>query len=119
MSSHANVPVSKPSDLAPTTVDNGLPPAQITRLARGLTEHLLVDDVTPETDETGLAHVYSTEGEQYVVDVETGVCSCPDAGERCKHTYRVEVALGRRSLPQWAELEAVDDRLRESLGLDE
>ena len=100
----ADVPVSEPSDLSPTTVDDDLPPAQITRLARGLTEHLLVDDVTPETDETGLAHVYSTKGKQYVVDVETGVCSCPDAehnldldaGERCKHTYRAEVALGRR-----------------------
>ena len=116
----------EPRDLSPTEIDEGLPPAQLQRLARGLTEYLFVDTITPETDETGLAHVYSTEGKQYVIDVETGVYSCPDAehnldldaGERCKHTYRAEVALGRRSLPPWAELDAVDDRLRNRLGPD-
>lgn len=99
MSPHTRVPTCEPRGLAPTTVDKGLPPAQLQRLACGLSEYLLVDTVTPETTETDLAHVYSEKGTQYTVDVETDACSCPNHefhrpdGEewRCKHAYRVDV----------------------------
>lgn len=63
------------------------------RLSRAATERLFVDDVTPSTEQTGLAHVYSERGECYTVDVETGACECADAeynidtsaGEKCKY----------------------------------
>ena len=112
----------EPTDISPTEFDDGPTPKQLAREARAATEHLLVDTVTPETDETGLVHVYSTEGKQYVVDLESGACSCPDAeynlnvehGERCKHAVRAEIVTGRRGLPP-VDVEAVDDRLRERL----
>ena len=126
MSAHTGVPTREPTDLSPTERDEGLPPAQLKRLTYGLTEHLLVDTVTPETDETGLVHVYSEKGKQYTVDLETGACSCPDFEYnhdgtdefRCKHSYRAQVATGRRGLPEWADGDAVDRMLRKRLDAD-
>ena len=98
-----------------------MPPAQMERLARAATQRLFVDDVTPVTEVTGLAHVYSEEGRQHIVAVEDGICSCEDfqynldAGERCKHGFRAELALGRRGLPEWADADAIDEMLRRRL----
>lgn len=130
MSTRATVGVAEarePRDLSPTEIDEGLPPAQLKRLARGLTEYLFVDTVTPKTDETGLAHVYGETGKQYTVDAETGVCTCPDHAYnrpedddewRCKHAYRVAVHLDHRGIPSWANLAAVDSRLLDHLGVE-
>lgn len=127
MSAHTDgvAPVAEPTDVSPTAEDRGLPPGQFERLARGVTELLLVDTVTPETEETGLAHVYGESGTQHIVDVETGACSCDDykyrsGGDdwRCKHGYRAAVATGRRGLPEWADVDALDPYLQERLGLE-
>ena len=81
-----------------------MPPAQMERLARAATERLFVNDVTPVTEKTGLGHVYSEKGRQHVVADKDGICSCEDyqynldPGERCKHGFRAELALGRRPL---------------------
>ena len=116
MSAHTGVPTREPTER-----DDGPTPGQMERLARAATERLFVDDVTPATDVTGLAHVYSEEGRQHTVAIEDGVCSCEDytynlgPGERCKHTLRAELSLGRRGLPEWADGDAVDEMLRRRL----
>lgn len=123
-------PVREPNDISPTEVDRGLSSGQLDRLARGVTERLLVDKVTPETDETSLVHIYSERGTCYTVDTESSACTCLDyqhrrpAGEvgddwRCKYGMRAEIECGRRGLPSWSQLDAVDPLLLERFGLDD
>lgn len=124
MSAHTGVPTREPTDFSPTEHDDGPTPGQFQRLARAATERLFVDTVTPATNKTGLAHVYSEEGHQHTVAIEDGVCSCEDftynlgPGERCKHAIRAELALGRRGLPEWANPDVVDMMLQCRLDAD-
>jgi len=89
-----------------------------TRTQRALREPMTVlpntdpaTDPTPVAGADGLVLVVST-GPEYVVDVEAGRCTCPDAEHRnpdggCKHVRRARFATGRVPLPV-AALEAVD-----------
>ncbi len=55
----------------------------------------------------GMVEVYNDDGDQYVVDLEGGACSCKDwqyrsemlGEEGCKHARRVAMELGERPLP--------------------
>jgi len=55
----------------------------------------------------GMVEVYNDDGDQYVVDVEGGVCTCRDFQYRsemlgedgCKHLRRVRMERGERPLP--------------------
>jgi hypothetical protein len=53
----------------------------------------------------GLVLVVSASQEEYVVDIHSGACECPDAtynlegDELCKHARRARFALGRDAVP--------------------
>jgi len=84
------------------------------RTQRALEEYLTV---LPEHGRVkgadDLVLVVSASQEEYVVDVRSGACECPDASynlegdELCKHARRARFALGRDAVPSEA-LEAVD-----------
>jgi predicted nucleic acid-binding Zn finger protein len=84
------------------------------RTVRALEEYLTV---LPEHGRVkgadDLVLVVSATQEEYVVDVRSGACECPDASynlegdELCKHARRARFALGRDAVPAEA-LEAVD-----------
>jgi predicted nucleic acid-binding Zn finger protein len=83
------------------------------RTRRALEEYLTV---LPEHGRVkgadGLVLVVSASGEEYVVDVHSGACECPDAtynlegDELCKHARRARFALGRDAVPVEALEEA-------------
>lgn len=81
---------------------------------RALLEALLVEPLAP-----GMYHVYSEQGVEYVVDIETGACTCPDFRYReveCKHLRRARLEAGETDTGALAEridaeLDAVDERL--------
>ena len=73
-------------------------PATTKRSIRAATEYLLTYERAP-----GVFEVYNDAGESYVVDVETGACTCPDhqynlptedGREYCKHVRRVMFERG-------------------------
>ncbi len=79
---------------------------------RALTEYLTVlpetdpvSEPTPVAGADGLVLVCSQSGSEYVVDLEGGRCTCPDAqhnlgpDEACKHETRARFATGREPLP--------------------
>ena len=87
------------------------------RDVRALTECMSVlSDIGMVAGADGLYSVISESGRSYTVDIETGACDCDDAFYRdpdggCKHVRRVQFATGRRSIPEWANEEAVDEQL--------
>lgn len=86
------------------------------RDVRALTEYLLA-----VADGEGLYRVYSEDGTEYRVDAREGRCTCPDAEHRdpeggCKHVRRVAFATGERPIPEWADRDALDPRLRDREG---
>jgi predicted nucleic acid-binding Zn finger protein len=76
------------------------------RTRRALEEYLTV---LPEHGRVkgvhGLVLVVSASQEEYVVDIHSGACECPDAtynlegDELCKHARRARFALGRDAVP--------------------
>jgi predicted nucleic acid-binding Zn finger protein len=76
---------------------------------RALVEHIaILPDIGPARDAPGVfLAVGEHGGGEYVVDVETGACTCPDAtynlpdGNRttCKHVAAARLATGRREVP--------------------
>ena len=89
------------------------------RDVRALTEYMSVlPHVRGSESADGLYTVVSESGNTYTVDVDLGACDCDDAFYRqpkdgCKHVRRVRFATGRRSIPDWVNMEAVDDQLGE------
>lgn len=80
------------------------------RDARALTEYM----TTISKDAPGLYAVTTQSGREYTVDARDGSCTCPDARHRdntCKHIRRVRFAVGRRTIPDWANDEAIDSQL--------
>ena len=79
------------------------------RDAAALTEYMTV------LAEGGDVYSVTTEsGREYVVDAREGRCTCPDheyRDTRCKHLRRVAFATGERSVPAWADTDAVDPQL--------
>jgi len=79
------------------------------RDAAALTEYMTV------LAEGGDVYSVTTEsGREYVVDAREGRCTCPDheyRDARCKHLRRVAFATGERSVPAWADTDAVDPQL--------
>ncbi|OYR81698.1 hypothetical protein DJ71_13080 [Halorubrum sp. E3] len=99
---------------APSTIDD--------RDVRALTNPMTVlDDVDPVSDELpavagerGVYLVVSHSGAEHVVDATEPRCTCSDfeyRDVRCKHLRRVAFATGERTLPDWANDDAVDDAL--------
>jgi hypothetical protein len=79
---------------------------------RALTEYMTVI----EGEGPGLYSVTTESGSEYTVDVRHESCMCPDARHRdvvCKHIRRVQYAIGRRDIPDWADTDAIDPRLGE------
>lgn len=67
-----------------------------------------------------LFSVTSESGRSYTVDLREGRCTCPDSKhnlptddgrETCKHHARVAFATGERTIPAWADGDAVDPLL--------
>jgi hypothetical protein len=87
------------------------------RDVRALTECMTVSPDIGQARNTEDFVVVTTEsGHSYTVDLRHGMCGCPDAEHRdpeggCKHVRRAEFATGRRPLPAWISLDAVDDQL--------
>jgi len=57
------------------------------------------------------------EGSQYLVDLTTGTCECPDSEHRdpeggCKHIRRVRYVLGARDVPPGEQITG-DDHVHE------
>jgi hypothetical protein len=76
-----------------------------------LTDYMIVVEDAP-----GMYLVYGQEGDEYVVDGESGACTCPDAQYRspaggCKHLRRVRFGTGERDIPAWAARDAMDPLL--------
>lgn len=77
---------------------------------KALTEYMTV----LEKDTPGFYSVTTESGSEYTVDARHESCTCPDAEYRdvkCKHIRRVEYAIGRKAVPQWADKEEMDSRL--------
>lgn len=91
------------------------------RDARALTEMLLAfDDIGWAKGADGLWVVYSADGTEYRIDVETGACDCDDAFYRdpdggCKHARLVEFLIGEREVPPWVDRSRMHGWLREQL----
>ncbi|MFC6975835.1 hypothetical protein ACFQL1_15985 [Halomicroarcula sp. GCM10025709] len=90
------------------------------RDARALTQTMTVlDDIAPApADAPGLFHVTSGSGRSYVVDLDLGTCECLDYQVRnppggCLHIRRVQFETGRREVPGWADISAIDEQFRQ------
>lgn len=88
------------------------------RDVRALTEmQVVVMDVPAE----GMARVHNeTATEEYVVDVESGACTCKDAQHNhpengCKHARRARFIAGLREIPAWVNADDLDGVLRDKL----
>jgi hypothetical protein len=115
MSDHDSRALQSPQTTdAQSTIDD--------RDVRALTNPMTVlDDVDPVADELpavagerGVYLVVSHSGAEHVVDAIEPRCSCSDfeyRDVRCKHLRRVAFATGERTLPDWANDDAVDDGL--------
>jgi len=80
------------------------------RDARALTEKM----TTLSKDAPDMFSVTTESGSEYTVDARGGSCTCPDARHRdvqCKHIRRVRFAVGRRTIPDWCDTDAVDPQL--------
>ncbi|MDS0284751.1 hypothetical protein [Haloarcula onubensis] len=88
-----------------------------TRDVRALTEvHSVLDDVGRARGADDLFLVVSGSGSEYLVDMRTGTCECPDSEYRdvtCKHQKRVQFATGEREIPAWVNTDGLDDQLGE------
>lgn len=83
------------------------------RAYRAATEYILC-----VYDAPGMYYVYSQDGEEYVVDVQQGVCECPDheyRGVECKHIKRVNMERGNHPVPDGVR---IDPLLADRLGRD-
>jgi hypothetical protein len=80
------------------------------RDARALTRRMSVlDDVGRARGADDLFLVVTTS--EYLVDVRTGSCECPDSRYRdvkCHHVRRVEFHTGEREIPAWADRSVID-----------
>ena len=89
------------------------------RDAKALTQYLTVlEDVGRVRGADDLYLVVSQSGREYLVDARTGTCECDDARFRspkggCKHARRVAFATGDREIPEWVDVDAIDDSLGE------
>lgn len=84
---------------------------------RALTEPIVVVE---RKKEPGLFDVYNAEGDRYLVDGDTGACTCKDAEYNqpengCKHTRRVALWTGEREIPEWVNVDGLDYHLRRHL----
>jgi hypothetical protein len=99
-----------------TTTDH--PPEQLPQThVRALTEPMKVYEDDPETWSDAEVAVYS-ENRRYLVNIDVGHCDCPDVQYRrreCKHLARARYALEEYSLPEWIQMDRVDDQLRTRL----
>ena len=81
---------------------------------RALSEHLTVVEHGPD-----IYRVYSEEGIEYLVDIRTPSCTCPDFMYReadCKHIRRARIEAGSRDLDALgaevqSALDALDDQI--------
>ena len=81
---------------------------------RALSEHLTVVEHGPD-----IYRVYSEEGVEYLVDIRTPSCTCPDFMYReadCKHIRRARIEAGSRDLDALgaevqSALDALDDQI--------
>lgn len=58
---------------------------------------------------------------EYLVDAFARTCECPDSkyrDGRCKHVRRVEFETGRRPIPTFVDVEAIDDQFGEHIEED-
>lgn len=84
--------------------------------ARALREPMVVVEDDPALWNDSEVAVYS-EDRRYAVSLATGFCECPYAqyNDSCKHQRRAEFALGHREIPEWVNMDVVDDQLRRRL----
>lgn len=82
---------------------------------RALTETMsVIDWIDRARGAPGLYEVITQSGSQYLVDLATGSCECPDAryrDRRCKHLARVEFEVGEQEIPAWVDPDDVDRQL--------
>lgn len=89
-------------------------------LQRALTEPMLVYEDHPRARGEHEVVVYN-EAREYVVNVDVGHCTCPaqqyhhGPSEPCKHRVRAQLVRGEREIPEWIQMDAVDDQLRRRL----
>lgn len=87
------------------------------RDVRALTEYFTVlEDIGRAKAANDLYLVVSQSGREYLVDMRTEACECPDARNRdpeggCKHFRRVAFGTGERPIPAWVEPNAIDEDL--------
>lgn len=86
------------------------------RTCRALLEVFLTEPLAP-----GMVRVQGESGNEYVVDIDGGACTCPDFGYRaveCKHLRRARLEAGAADSTELARridagIETVDERLSE------
>ena len=85
------------------------------RDVRALTEYTSVlGRVGRAAGADGLYLIVSESGSEYLVDARDGVCECPDYQYRenhCKHQRAIEFATGRRTIPRWVDVDAINNTL--------
>jgi len=93
------------------------------RAAKALTESMSVLDNRTFGDLRNEEFLVVTPTGTYHVDAIAETCDCPDAlhrapDEGCKHRLRVAMARGERPIPEWVDVEAIDDGLGQHLSAD-
>lgn len=82
---------------------------------RALSEQLVVIEHGPD-----VYQVYSEEGTEYLVDIRTPSCTCPDFMYReadCKHIRRARIEAGQRDLDSLdSEIQMAIDKLDDHIG---
>lgn len=97
-----------------STTDSPDPQPLAERTLRALRGPMAVinDDLTMGLNEMWV--VNSGPGRNYRVDLREGACECHDhqyRGSECKHLRRVQLALGRRAIPEWVDPGGLDATL--------
>jgi len=82
------------------------------RDVRALTEQMDIYADDPETTSEEIA-IYN-KGTRHIINPVVGFCDCKDMEYRqpeggCKHLRRYEFELGGRDIPQWVDMDALDD----------
>lgn len=99
------------------STDDAQPTELTDRAIRALlTSMTVIDNCGDVRGAEGMFEVTTDSGSEYIVDLETESCTCPDheyRGVRCKHIRRVEFEIGVAAIPGDVNLQALDDQLGE------
>jgi len=113
MSHHKTMQHTQPTDFNDATLDE--------RDARALTEQMDIYADDPKTTSEEIA-VYN-KGTRHIINPLAGYCDCEDMHYRqpengCKHLRRYDFEQRGRDIPQWVDIDALDDSVSATVVAD-